>query len=302
MRRLTNPAQSVKARLLQLSVATGEDYQRLLTRYGIERLLYRLSQSAHAGQFILKGAMLFRLWDEMPFRPTRDLDLLGFNPDESERLRAVFADLCALEVEPDGIVFDATTINVEAIREEARYHGQRVKLVGLLERTRLRLQIDVGFGDAVVPAPELVEFPPLLDYPAPQLRAYRRETVVAEKLEALVQHGLANSRVKDLVDLWHLARHTAFEGGVLCDAIAATFERRETAIPAEPPALTAEFTDSPLQQQLWQGFLARTDLTEATPPFAEVMAFLAEFLLPPLRTLAEGRPFDGTWEPGGPWR
>jgi hypothetical protein len=302
VRDLTNLAASIKARLRNRRRKTGESFDHLLTRFAIERLLYRLSRSSHADSFILKGAMLFRLWEEAPHRPTRDLDLLGFGTDEAARLQGIFAELCALEVEPDGLDFRPESVTSEPIREGSRYHGQRVKLLALLERTRVDLQVDIGFGDAVTPTPEWADFPSLLGFPAPHLRAYRRETVVAEKLHALVEHGLASSRVKDLVDLWHLACHAAFEGGILSDAIAATFRRRGTPLPAEPPALTSAFIDSPLQQQLWQGFLTRTEMAESPPPLSEVIAVLADFLLPAMAAAAGERSFACSWEPGGPWR
>lgn len=246
--------------------------------------------------------MLFWLWEELPYRPTRDLDLLGYGPDDAERLRTVFTALCAVDVPADGLVFDPSTISIKAIREESRYHGQRVKLLGFLERTRLSVQVDVGFGDAVVPTPDEVVFPSLLGHPAAQLRAYRRETVVAEKLHALVEHGLATSRIKDLVDLWHLAQHASFAGAELVAAIAATFQRRGTALPLEPPALTTAFSDSPVQQQLWQSFLARSEMTEEPPALPEVIASLAGFLLPPVVAVATSQPLTATWAPGGPWR
>ena len=302
MRDLTNLAASVKARLRNQMRETGESLDHLLTRFAIERLLYRLSQSPYAESFILKGATLFRLWEEAPHRPTRDLDLLGFGADEAERIQRIFAELCAVDVEPDGLDFRPESVAVEPIREGSLYHGQRVKLVALLERTRVDLQVDIGFGDAVTPAPEVVTFPVLLDFPAPRLRAYRRETVVAEKLHALVEHGLASSRVKDLVDLWELARRCAFDGQVLAQAVASTFARRGSELPGEPVALTAAFSDSPLQQQLWTAFLRRTEMATTPPPLAEVMHFLRSFLLPLIAAARSGEGVAATWSPGGPWR
>lgn len=301
MRGLINPAQSVKARLLQRAQARGEDYQRLLTSYGIERLLYRLSQSPHGGQFVLKGATLFTLWEALPFRPTRDLDLLGYGSDDGERIHAVFVDLCELDVPPDGLVYAAESIRVEPIREGSRYHGQRAKLRATLERTHVDLQVDIGFGDAVVPPPDEVDFPTLLGHPAPRLRAYRRETVIAEKLHALVDHGLASSRVKDLVDLWVLGQRYAFDGGALVSSVAAAFERRGTEVPVQPVALTDEFSGDATQQSLWAGFVRRTHMSENPPPLADVIVFLRGFLSPVLAAAREGGALEGSWPPGGPW-
>ncbi|MCC7492040.1 MAG: nucleotidyl transferase AbiEii/AbiGii toxin family protein [Fimbriimonadaceae bacterium] len=302
MRDLTNLAASVKARLRNRMRETGESLDHLLTRFAIERLLYRLSRSPHAESFILKGATLFRLWQESPHRPTRDLDLLGCGADEAERIQRIFADLCAVEVAPDGLDFRPESVSVEPIREGSLYHGQRVKLVALLERTRVDLQVDIGFGDAVTPPPEMVDFPVLLDFPAPRLRAYRRETVVAEKLHALVEHGLASGRVKDLVDLWELARRCAFDGQVLAQTVATTFARRGSELPEEPVALTAVFSDSPLQQQLWTAFLRRTEMSAAPPPLANVIDFLRGFLLPLVTAARRGEGLAAAWPPGGPWR
>jgi hypothetical protein len=276
---LSNLAASVKARLRNRSQATGESFDHLLTMFAVERLLYRLSRSPHAARFVLKGAMLFRLWEERPSRPTRDLDLLGRGANDAELLRAVFGELAQLPVAPDGLVFAPETITVEPIREGATYHGQRVKLVAFLDRTKVVVQVDIGFGDAVVPPAEWVKFPVLLDFPAPRLWAYRPETAIAEKLRALLEHGLASSRVKDVVDLWSLARRFRFEGPILTKAVAASFTQSRTALPAELPAvLTPAFSQAPHQQQYWAAFLARTHLAEEPPPLVEVMAYLQAFL------------------------
>ncbi|HYN78669.1 MAG TPA: nucleotidyl transferase AbiEii/AbiGii toxin family protein, partial [Lamprocystis sp. (in: g-proteobacteria)] len=254
---------SIRARLLNKAKAGGQDFNLVLTRYALERFLYRLGCSSHAGQFILKGALLFDLWFDIPHRPTRDLDLLGFGPAESRILEVVFRDLCARTSEPDdGIRFLPETVSVVGIRKEANYAGSRITLVGILAGARCPVQIDVGFGDAVTPSPTPVDYPTLLpDLPAPRLRAYPRETVVAEKLEALVGLGIANSRMKDYFDLWILASHADFDGGTLAQAIRATFERRATRIPEGIPfGLTDEFSQEPQKQTQWRAFLTRTAL------------------------------------------
>jgi predicted nucleotidyltransferase component of viral defense system len=224
----SNLAASVRQRLMNAARQQGEDFQLVLTRYLIERLLYRLSQSPHAPRFLLKGALLFALWTGRTHRPTRDLDLLGRGEARPEALAEVFRDLCSLDVQPDGVEFAADTIAVEAIREDQEYQGQRVHVEGRLDNARVRLQVDVGFGDAVTPGAEDVRYPTLLEMPAPQLKAYPRETVVAEKLQAMVMLGMANSRMKDFFDLSVLSSEFDFQGAILCKAIGATFKRRGT--------------------------------------------------------------------------
>jgi len=222
---------SVRARLLRLARERGEDFQLLLIRYANERLLYRLSESRHGPDFVLKGATLFTVWTGHAHRATRDLDLLAFGDPSEKRVRQIMAEILALDVEDDGVRFDADSLDVGPIREEQEYGGIRVVMTARVTTAKIRLQVDIGFGDAVTPDAVLVEVPPLLDFPAPRLRAYPRETVVAEKLETLVQLGLANSRMKDFYDLVVLSRMFEFDGELLTRAIRATFERRSTPVP-----------------------------------------------------------------------
>lgn len=275
---------SIRARLLAKAKVGGQDFNLVLTRYALERLLYRLGASGYAERFLLKGALLFDLWFDIPHRPTRDADLLGFGPAELPVLEALFRELCAAVVEPeDGIRFQAETVRAEEIRKEANYGGIRVTLVGLLAGARCPVQVDVGFGDAVTPGPEPVEYPTILPgLPAPRLRAYPRETVVAEKLEALVTLGIANSRMKDYFDLWVLASHADFDGDTLARAIRATFERRATQIPKGVPfGLTDAFAEDSQKQTQWRAFLARNALDPV--PLVEVLDLLRRFLMPALQ-------------------
>jgi hypothetical protein len=296
-------AASVRQRLLNLSRQSGEEFQRLLTRYAMERLLDRLSRSEHAPRFVLKGALLFTLWTGELHRPTRDLDLLGFGENSAEGLAEVFRSLCALKVADDGLVFSADTVAVEPIREDQEYGGQRVKLEARLGGARIDLQVDVGFGDAITPNAEAVEYPTLLGMEPPRLRAYPRETVVAEKLEAVVKLGMANSRMKDFFDLAVLARSFAFSGPVLRDAIAATFRRRGTAIPTELPiALTDSFAKDRMKLTQWKAFVSRSGLAARAGELGQVVIELAGFLAAPMLAAARGEGFEGWWEAGGPWR
>lgn len=289
-----NVAASVRGRLLNTARADKRDFNLVLTRYALERLLYRLSISEYADHFLLKGALLFDLWFDVPLRPTRDLDLLGFGLAEEPHLIAVFTDLCVLNVE-DGIRFDAQSIRAEEIRKEANYAGIRVTLLGWIDGARCPVQIDVGYGDAVTPGPEAVEYPVMLDeFPAPRLRVYPRYTVVAEKLEAMITLGVANSRMKDYFDLWVLAKHSDFDGAVLHQAIAATLSRRGTAIPADEPFGLSEAFANDLQKQMqWQGFLKKNRLEKLT--LEQAVADLRGFLMPLLYALASGQAFSGTW-------
>jgi predicted nucleotidyltransferase component of viral defense system len=276
MRKPENIAASVRARLLNLSRERKQPLQLLLTRYALERLLYRLSLAPHRDRFVLKGAMLFTIWFQDPFRPTQDLDLLGFGNPDPDTMLAIFREVCAIAAD-DGIAFDGAALTVEHIREDLEYGGLRLKTNASLDGARIRVLIDIRFGDAV--EPEELELPILLDPPAPRLRVYRRETVIAEKFQAMVMLGRANSRMKDFYDIWMLARSKDFAGDSLPRAIRATFERRRTAIPAErPDALTRAFAEDPVKEQQWSSFVQ--DVAVQPGPLEQVVDDLAAFLMP----------------------
>jgi predicted nucleotidyltransferase component of viral defense system len=278
-----NLAASVQARLLNLARSSSRDYGQVLTRFALERLLYRLSISEHADHFLLKGALLFDLWFDIPLRPTRDIDLLGFGVSEPPHLIGVFQDLCGLEVD-DGMVFVADSLNAQEIRKAANYSGVRVTLRAQLGPSKASIQIDVGYGDAVTPAPEKAAYPVLLDeFAAPLLRVYPRETVVAEKLETIVLLGIANSRMKDYFDLWVLCKHTHGESSLLKQAIHATFQRRGTPLPkALPVGLSKEFALDTQKQQQWRAFLKKNRLDEVA--LQSVVEDLRLWLAPCSRT------------------
>jgi len=307
-RRRQNMAASVRSRLTTLAHAQGEEPEYVLTRYALERLLYRLSQSPHTGAFILKGAFLFALWEGHPHRATRDLDLLGFGPNDVNCIEQVFRDICTVPVEGDGLTFLPETVHARPIREQQEYGGIRVLLQATLGTARLRVQADVGFGDVVTPAAQEADLPTLLDLPglpAPHLRVYPRETVVAEKFEAMVRLGLTNTRMKDFYDLLILARTFAFDGQTLAAAIGATFARRRTDLPSphQPPlALSGEFAGDAAKQAEWQSFLKRTKLESVSLALRTVIEELSIFLLPLIAVLARGTDFSHRWQPGGPWQ
>lgn len=247
-----NIAASVRARLLNLAKARGETFDFVLNRYASERLLYRLSQSSHASHFVLKGATLFAVWSQTPHRPTRDLDLLGAGDSAVASIEAAFREIVMTPVIADGLTFDAATVSGETIKEEEEYEGVRIRLIATLMGARIPVQIDVGFGDVVTPSPEENTFPTLLDAPAPQLRSYPRETVIAEKFEAMVKLDYSNSRMKDFYDVWILGREGEWEGSVLRRAVRATFERRQTPLPQSLPlALSDEFGNDANKTEQW---------------------------------------------------
>lgn len=250
-----NPAASVRARLLNRAKAEGTEFGQMLSRFALERLLYRLSISSHRDQFLLKGALLFDLWFDEPHRPTRDADFFGFGSSDLKSVAAVFREICGLEIK-DGIVFDSDSVKAQEIRKDANYAGVRITLMGSLDGARCPVQADIGFGDAVTPAPEETDYPVLLaDLPAPRLRAYPRYTVIAEKFHAIVILGMANSRMKDFFDLWVLTQHSQLEASILRQAIAATFERRATALPAATPiGMSNEFSSDASKQIQWRAF------------------------------------------------
>ena len=300
-----NVAASVRQRLRNLAQQRGEDLQYVLVRYGLERFLYRLSRSEAKDRFVLKGAALFAMWSEQPHRATRDIDLLGFGDNSIPKMEQVFRQLCEVDVEDDGMSFLADSVRGQVISPEEEYEGLRMTLTALLERARIRIQVDIGFGDAVTPQPAVIDYPVLLDFPAPTLSAYPRETVVAEKFQAMVELGIGNSRMKDFFDLWVIGRELAFDGGLLARAVQATFERRKTELPDETPlALTEKFSSDPGKQTQWRAFLRRIQSHALAPPpeLEEICRFLKRFLMPLVEACRDGHPFEAKWSPGGPWQ
>ena len=294
-------AASVRERLANRARQTGRSFQELLTYYTLERFLYRLSRSPQADRFVLKGALMFRAWEAPPGRPTRDADFLGRGDPSVDELERVAREVCAIEVEPDGLVFDSGSVVGERIREEADYGGVRVRLLARLGQAQTRVQLDVGFGDIVVPAPVEVEYPTILDFPAPRLRGYTRESAIAEKFEAMVTLGEANTRLKDFYDVWFLARHFDFDGPTLGRAVRATFERRGTELPHSPPALSEAFAEDSARQVQWRAFVRRSGVTDAPDEFGEVASVVRALLAPVAETASTGQSLDRHWRAPGPW-
>ena len=281
---------SVRQRLLNLRQTTGEDYNALLTQYGIERFLYRLSKSSLAGQFILKGAMLFRAWSGALHRPTKDLDLLGYGESTPSAVADAVRKVIATSVADDGLMFDPVSVTAAEIRNEQEYGGVRVKVVAVLGTARIPVQIDVGFGDVITPEATVQSYPTLLEMDAPQLRMYPPETVVAEKLDAAVVRGMTNSRMKDYYDLLVIFRTYDLTDENLAKAIAATFRRRQTMLPDNvPPGLSDEFGADEVAQRLWRGFLRRLRIDDAPDDFSEVIANVRQRVWP---VVAQARQLD----------
>ena len=299
-----NTSHSIFRRLLNYARSNKEDFNLLLFRYGIERLLYRLSISSHADSFILKGASLFLVWKGQNYRVTKDADLLGMGPSDAERIKYIFIDLCKLKAEEsDGIEYKTETIITLPIREEQSYDGIRVTLMGILHQARIPLQVDIGFGDAVTPKPEKIQFPTLLNNPPPQLLAYPRYTMVAEKLEATVRLGMANSRMKDFYDLWLMSRLFEFDGTILCDAVRNTFQRRATKLPKGlPMAFMDEFKKDSQKQIQWRAFLQKSKPMDEPGELEKILGDVSEFLVPVINAVKENRSFRMFRPPNGHWK
>jgi predicted nucleotidyltransferase component of viral defense system len=272
-----NIAASVRARLLNLARQTNQPFDVLLTRFVHERLLYRLSRSSHADRFVLKGAMLLTTWLPETARGTRDLDLLGLGDASEQRILGIFREVLAIDAD-DGVAFDLDALQIGLIREELEYGGVRLRGAASLSGARIAVVVDIGFGDSVEPGLETIDYPALLDLPALRLRAYAPETVIAEKFQAMVALGRANSRMKDFYDIWILSKTFDFAPERLARAVAATFARRQTVIPTDrPDALTEDFAEDPLKQRQWAAFVA--DIDHAPRQLALVVGDLALFLM-----------------------
>ncbi|MBC8134528.1 MAG: nucleotidyl transferase AbiEii/AbiGii toxin family protein [Fibrella sp.] len=295
-----NVGASVFQRLRNRARANGDDIALTLIRYVGERFLYRLSVSAHRDRFVLKGATLFTIWQDKPHRATRDLDFMGSGDSSVDAMRRVVAEIAAIPCASDGVLFLADTLTVEERSEGRVYRGLHVEIGTALATARPRVEIDIAFGEAVTPAPQEEYIPTLLpELPAPTLRVYPRETVVAEKCEAMVNLGIANTRMKDFYDLWYLSRMFAFDGQRLVDAVRATFIRRGTPLPPDgvPFALTDAFASDDAKTKQWRQFLAKSDPGEGSA------MQIRTFLTPCLIAAATGAtPFEKQWEAGGSWR
>lgn len=298
-----NTSASVRAKLLNLARSSGRDFQELVIRYTVERFLARLIRSVHRERFVLKGAMLYVTWKLDDRRTTMDLDLLGYGDPAPDQLSRVVREICAVEIEDDGLAFDGESTQAELIREDSIYNGVRVIVRVQLGVMPIRLQIDVGFGDVITPEPILSEFPPLLAGPGPTVQAYCPETVIAEKFNAMVELGMANSRMKDYYDIWMLSQSFTFEGRVLGEAIDRTFAKRQSELPANRPiGLSDEFAINASKALQWKGFIRKRKGKQAPPELALIVTILRNFLMPVVSSLTHAAPIPSVWSPGVGWQ
>lgn len=300
MEKKKNTAASVRAKLKNKAAEKGVEFQNLLVRFGNERLLYRLSRSANQKSFLLKGAALFAVWMGKPHRPTQDMDLLAFGESDIPTLENIFREICALEGE-DGLEFSLDSIKGAEIRADKIYQGVRIKLLAFLDGARIPLQVDIGFGDAVTPEAETETIETILDLPKPKLKIYPKETVIAEKFEAMVKLGIGNSRMKDFWDVQFLIKEFSFDGELLQKAIRATFARRQTAVPrAVPIALTEIFAGDAEVIADWKAFIKRGKITSDTD-LDTVIENLRIFFVPLVEAEAENAAFRKNWTARTGW-
>ena len=300
---IKNIEASVKSRLQNKAKETNRPYAEVLQYYGMERFLYRFSQSDYAGQFILKGALMFTVWDIPARRTTVDIDFLGRIDNKVENIESVVRNICKIKVPDDGLVFDTKTVKGERIKEDADYEGVRVKFFGFLEKSKIPMQIDVGFGDVITPKPSTIDYPTILNFPAPHLQGYTFESVVAEKFEAMIKLGILNSRMKDFYDIWLMARQMNFEGKKLATAIKATFENRETQLPTNAPLFAEEiYNEKSGSAAMWKAFLRKKQIQIAPDSLEEVAGSIEAFLLEPVKAIATGKEFFKSWRVPGLWK
>lgn len=300
--RRANPAASIRARLLTLAHSRNEEFQHVLSDFAAERFLFRLGVSPYVDRFILKGAMLFGCWSENRHRATWDIDLEGMGPNTVESVTTMVSGLCSIQCE-DGIIFDIESISGEEISLEAEYNGVRVHLKAELDGARIPMQIDVGFGDVVDPGPCLSDYPTLLGHPSPKILVYPKESVVAEKIEAIFSHGIGNSRMKDFFDIYILAKTFDFEGKILARSIRATFEKRGTPYQeGQSPALSESMMTSPESIMHWRAFWKRTRVQVTSDDIRTIAGTLNGFIKPALSGIQSDEPFEMEWKAGGPWQ
>ncbi len=300
MKSIKNIPGSVRQRILDRARKGRRPFNELLQYYAIERFLYRFSLSDHSDKFVLKGALMLRVWGSPGIRPTMNIDMLGITSNEESEIIKQIQDIFTVDVEPDGLVFDPDSIRSEKITEDADYKGIRIRFHGNLDKAIIHMQVDIGFGDAVHPGPEMHEFPTLLEFPAPFLNCYSLESSIAEKLEAMVKLGILNSRMKDFYDIWLMARLFDFDKGSLTEAIRQTFKRRGTPIPLEIEAFSTSFIDA--KQIQWTAFWKKLEQEYVPKNFKDVILAVEEFLSPAISSLFSKNPNPLKWKAPGPWK
>lgn len=293
---------SIHTRLRNIASSQGRLFQEILQYYGMERFLYRVASSKHANKFVLKGGLIFFAWKIDLRRPTIDIDFLGHTDNSTNNLIRIIGEICETKVEPDGLQFNTSTIQVDQIQEAAQYQGTRIRLVGNLGSVRIPMRIDISFADEVIPAEIEIEYPTLLDFPSPKMRGYTYESAIAEKLQAIVVLGSINSRMKDYFDIWLLSQEVEFDGLILQKAIETTFRHRKTEIPNDlPSGLSDEFARA--SQRQWAAFLRRPNLSLGEfNELNKVVEVLQELLQPILVASNENRKFKKKWKTNMGWK
>ena len=299
---MRNTPASIRERLLNKAREKGRPFNEILQYFAMERFLYRLSLSAYAEKFILKGALLFTVWQTSYLRPTMDIDLLGHTNNDVNFIVSVVKKICSQKVVSDGIVFDLSSVKGEHITEDADYEGVRIKFRGTFDTARITIQLDIGFDDIVIPSPARIDYPTILNLPAPHLYGYSKESVVAEKFEAMIKLGILNSRLKDFYDIWLLSQQFDFDGQTLTTAIKKTFSNRGTQLPSHLNILTDHFVQDPSKKAQWRGFIRKNILKNVPEELSEVVTGIADFLGPVIDTLTAGQTLKGAWNAHGPAR
>jgi predicted nucleotidyltransferase component of viral defense system len=293
---------SVHQLLLNKARESGRPFNELFQYFSMERFIYRLSKSPHVQKFVLKGALMFKVWNIQATRATKDIDLLGKLENSVEAMITVMRDTCNQTVEPDGMNFDPDSMTCNPIIEDAVYEGIRVFVRGNLGKSRVLLQLDVGFGDVVFPSELDVKYPTILDFPAPTLKGYSKESMIAEKFQAMIKLGELNSRLKDFYDIWLLSKQFDFNSHVLAEAITKTFKIRRTEIPAQPSVFKKSFSEDQTRETQWRAFLRKTVLASTTYSFHEIMTEIKSFLVPVSSVIVGQKFFQKKWKAPGPWK
>lgn len=291
-------AQSIKDRLMRRVHEDRLNFNQVFTLFALERLLYRVGASPYARQFILKGGLMMRASGAPIARPTRDADLEGFIDSNPQAIAMVFREIARILCPEDGMAFDPDRVIAEAIQLDSEYGGVRVAVPGRFGSARFSVQVDIGFGDAITPEPLPLAYPRWLDnLPGPQLLGYPLETTIAEKYETIFRRREANSRMKDLYDLWLLATSRPFEGNVLQAAIFNTFQRRSRPFEASPDSLYRAIAETPSRIANWSAFKRTLPGNTAPVELPEVYTVIEKFLDPIMQECLAGTSFEGRWDP-----
>jgi predicted nucleotidyltransferase component of viral defense system len=299
---IKNIQASIRARLQNKARETSRPFSEILQYYGMERFLYRVSRSKHADRFILKGALMFTVWQLPERRTTLDIDFAAYYDNRIEAVEKMIKDICRISMSQDGLIFDPQTVKGSRIKEEADYEGVRIKFTGFLERSRIPMQIDVAFGDIIYPKSRVIDYPVILDFPKPHLKGYPIESVISEKFETMIKLGLLNSRMKDFYDIWLMMRRFDFDGLKLSEALKRTFTHRKTILPKDRPLFSEEiYDDKSDRQMLWKAFLRKGNIKHAPEKLSITAREIEDFLVKPLDAIKKKQKFTKTWKTSGPW-